>query len=102
LRILTQNDKSKEDLKDPVIRKKVLTQTLELLYLIKEKQTRKYENYLKIESFRQNIIKLYKKFGDEFEKNSDLVINQYIIVFRKFAGLQQNINNLVEQLKAHK
>ena len=101
-RLLSIKEKSKEDLKDPEIRRKVLTDTLELLFVIKEKKERMFENYLKVESFRRNVFKLYEKFGYEIFKNSDIVIDQFINVFKNFAGLQQKINQVVELLKKHK
>lgn len=57
---------------------------------------RSFEISLKLESFKINFMSLLRTFQIDFEMNNDIVVNQFIIVFKKFGNLQQKIN---DQLK---
>ena len=90
--------KSKDDLKDPVLRRQVVRQTQQLLLVLKLKDFRNFEIYMKVENFKQNLIQLVRSFIEDYKTNSVLVIEKFKTLFIKFASMQQNIMAIVKRI----
>ena len=90
--------KSKDDLKDPVLRLQVVRQTQQLLLVLKLKDFRNFEIYMKVENFKQNLIQLVRSFIEDYKTNSVLVIQKFKTLFIKFASMQLNIMAIVKRI----
>ena len=90
----------RDDLKDPQKKIKIVRTVQELLYIIKTKRDRAYELKLKIEAFKSHLLRLYKSFNEDFKKMAPQVIDQYIFLFQKFAGMQQNITLILKKISS--
>lgn len=81
----------RDDLKDPEKKTRIIRTVQELLYILTAKRARSYELKLKVEGFKSDLLRLYKSFKEDFEREKPQVVDQFVGLFQKFAGMQQNI-----------
>lgn len=90
----------RDDLKNPEKKTKIIRTVQELLFILTAKRARSYELKLKIETFKSDLLRLYKSFQEDFKFEQPQVISQFVAIFQKFAGMQQNIVMIKKKVEA--